>query len=129
MLSLGHAVHDNVTSILIQIYKYCLLEEAWFAVRQILSLAHAVRHNVSLTPNTSNCLQSASSKPVSECEKERERESVCVCVCVYVCVCVCVCVCACVCLHVCVHACMCVFTWGEAVGGGVQCLMTNLYTC
>ena len=55
--------------------------------------------SLSLTLNTSNCLQPASSKI-----------NVCVCVCVCVCgvcgVCVCVCVC-CMCVCVCVYACMC----------------------
>ena len=47
-----------------------------------LPSSHSPRLFLSLTPNTSNCLQPASSKSLSVCL------SVCLCLCLYVCVCV-----------------------------------------
>ena len=46
MLMLGHAVLDNSTSILIQIFKINLSERAWLVVGHMLSLGHAVHDNV-----------------------------------------------------------------------------------
>ena len=62
--------------------------------------------SLSLSPNTSSCLQPASSK--------------CVCVCVCVCVCACVCVRACACVRARARVCVCV----DIVRG--RCLMTNM---
>ena len=46
MLMLGHPVHDNVTFILIQIFKINLSEGAWLVVGHMLALGHSVHDNV-----------------------------------------------------------------------------------